>query len=844
MKIDDLLTSPHEHFLERAYQTILGRKPDIPGLFHYALRLRSGVSRMVILCEMRDSPEGQSHAAKSSPQTHLERALATYRIIRWLPIGRRRWLFMPTAASGNSDKIFDWLGYAIDEARHSAVMPQTQKTSHLIHDTAVIQNPAIIPPSTSECTQVNDSPDGRLRFIKSEYLRLLGREADESGIHHYNAMLASGASRFAVSEQLMQSAEYLSRIPLAGFQPNDFIEFTRDDVRRAKLFLDGLESPPRIHIVIPSYNDYKVLDGCINSILEYGAPYIKKIIVVDDASPDQEHITFLKALHKKRTTIELNVIFNERNEGFCRNANRGLSIVPDDCDIILLNSDTKLTENSLPPLISCAIQNGGIVGSRLLYENETIQHGGGFRNFNAPNWFDHRYRAKQKFHPPALSTFDALYVTGAALYISTAVRSAIGAFDGDITMGFEDTEYCLRARRAGFPVKYAGASEIMHYESYSRGKTQSKSEIESQATFWKKYAAFFERNVTSNGKIKVIFTLKDTGVGGGHRVIFRFADFLASPSEQFDVEIWSLATPPDWYPFTNAVCFRTYRDFPALEAELSTLDAIKIATWWETAPVVWRATTLRGLPAWLAQDIETSYYKGRDLLNFLLAWGSYAPEFNYLTVNKWLGNTLSMQFHYHSRYVGLGINEKSFYKLNTNRKTRSILIAARGEPLKDFRLTKNVIKNLQSDGFSVTAFGLDIGLVHDLGGINFHYKPSDQELNQLYNSHEFFLQTSLHEGLSLPPLEAMAAGAIPIVTDSYGNREYIKNGENCIIIPRDPIAAANIIRRLDYSILASELKPGIEATLKEYSWDNSFKRLKSALLEISNLQYGETIRAA
>ncbi len=73
-----------------------------------------------------------------------------------------------------------------------------------------------------------------------------------------------------------------------------------------------------------------------------------------------------------------------------------------------------------------------------------------------------------------------------------------------------------------------------------------------------------------------------------------------------DVALWTLDGPPDWFELHCPV--RAFPDFDALERALAPLHAIKVATWWNTAATVWRASVVNGRGVYYVQDIETSYY--------------------------------------------------------------------------------------------------------------------------------------------------------------------------------------------------------------------------------------------
>ncbi len=74
---------------------------------------------------------------------------------------------------------------------------------------------------------------------------------------------------------------------------------------------------------------------------------------------------------------------------------------------------------------------------------------------------------------------------------------------------------------------------------------------------------------------------------------------------------------------------------------------------------------------------------------------------------------------------------------------------------------------------------------------------SDAEMARFYAQADIFVSTSYFESFSMPPLEAMACGTAVVTTDCGGNREYAKNGENCLIVsPGDSKKLAMLLRQL------------------------------------------------
>ncbi len=111
LNLRDLLALPHETFLPTAFTTLLGREPDVVGLIYYALRLQGGASRVLVLAEIRTSPEGQRHAPYATSD-ELESLVRRYQKIRGLPLGRWRWNLLPQFGREQPSGNFDWEHWA------------------------------------------------------------------------------------------------------------------------------------------------------------------------------------------------------------------------------------------------------------------------------------------------------------------------------------------------------------------------------------------------------------------------------------------------------------------------------------------------------------------------------------------------------------------------------------------------------------------------------------------------------------------------------------------------------------------------------------------------------------
>jgi GT2 family glycosyltransferase len=578
-----------------------------------------------------------------------------------------------------------------------------------------------------------------------------------------------------------------------------------------------------VAVVIPSYGPPELALAAVRSVRRTTNRRRVRVIVVDDGSPAADRA----ALQSRLKGAEL--VLLDGNRGFAAAVNAGLAKLRSDEDAVILNSDVTARPGWLPALQAGAYrQRAAIAGPRLLYPNGTIQSAGSVRNLGAPEWFDHRYRFAEGNHGPAQVPGPMLAMTGACLYLRADHRRVLGGFDEGYGMGYEDVDLCLRTWNAGREVAYVPASVLVHHESRTRGAGRSDRELLAQERFWSRWGTWMDHRPvgTPDGGMRVIYVTEDTGIGGGHRVVFEHLNGLRARGH--DAELWTLTGPPTWFDLKAPV--RRFSSYGALTFSLAREDAVKVATWWNTALPVWRAAVARGIPVYLVQDIETTYYTDADARAAVLA--SYRPEFAYVTTSGWAAERLG-GLGFTPATIAPGIDLDTFHPMGLERAAREVLALGRTEPLKDFGLTLAAWERLARPRPGLRLFGINPELA-DRDGIAYVSRPADDEVNRLYNTATVFLQTSRHEGFCLPLLEAMATGAPVVCTDADGNRDFCRHGENCLMVGRDPDDVAGALDRLlgDAALRARLGAAGLE-TARRHAWPQRIDELERFLLELA-----------
>jgi GT2 family glycosyltransferase/glycosyltransferase involved in cell wall biosynthesis len=618
---------------------------------------------------------------------------------------------------------------------------------------------------------------------------------------------------------------------------------THDAYRRAVAWYREHGAP--VDVVIPSYRDAERVRTLVASIRQTVPAELVRIVVADDAS-GAEHVAALRAIEG------IEVVAGETNVGFAANVNRGLRARDPERDVVVLNSDTEARAGWLACLQFAASQEDdvGIVGARLVYPDGRIQFAGTVRNLGAPEWFDHRYRFKPEDWGPAGIAGPVLAVTGACMYITRGALERVGLFDERYPMAYEDVDLCLRCWQAGLRVLYFPPASLYHHESVTRGTDLGERERASQRLFWELWGDFFNaRDVhTADGKLRVVYVTEGTGVGGGHRDVFEHLNRLHERGHE--VALYTLGEEPDWFDLRVPV--RSFEFYDELIEALRGLDAIKVATWWNTAAPVWYASVLHGIPVYFVQDIETSYYPDDESVRHAVL-DSYRPEFHYMTISGWNRERLR-ELGLDAELIPPGIDLENFRpRPEVTRRADMVLALGRTNPLKNLPLTiaawralGAVPEDRRPGHPELCMFGIEPELASD-PGMSYVESPSDERVAELLSEAAVFVQTSTHEGFCLPALESMATGGAVVCTDAHGNRDFCVDGENCLMPAQDVQAVSSAIARLlaDPELRARLGRAGIE-TAAAYAWERRIDALEGFLEGVGEprpLELGERMPA-
>lgn len=238
-----------------------------------------------------------------------------------------------------------------------------------------------------------------------------------------------------------------------------------------------LREHPLVSIVIPNKDEVAVLDRCIRSILDKSTYDTYEVVVVENNSTESSTFSYYEQVVGDP---RVRVVFEETDGtfNFARTINYGVAHARGEY-LLLLNNDTEvITPDWIERMLGiCQREGTGIVGVKLLYPDDLIQHAG--VAVLGPTGPVHigRYRGRNSraYFNTIQLTQDYSAVTAACLMVGKRLYDAVGGMDESLPVDYNDVDFCLRVRAAHQLVVYEPLVELYHYESVSRGQHDSES---------------------------------------------------------------------------------------------------------------------------------------------------------------------------------------------------------------------------------------------------------------------------------------------------------------------------------------------------------------------------------
>jgi GT2 family glycosyltransferase len=267
---------------------------------------------------------------------------------------------------------------------------------------------------------------------------------------------AREAARRAVSEHLARTAQ--AAVATALPDSNDL---------RIRRELRG--EHPLVSVVIPTKDQHERLRSCLDGLLNRTDYEPLELVVVDNGSTEPDARSLLEELRSGGSAV---VVEEWGAFNFSRLCNAGVTASRGDV-VVLLNDDIEVIDSGwLEEMVSHAVRpDVGAVGAKLYYADGRLQHGGVV--LGPGGVAGHVYLGAGPDEPGYFNRLNLTHtlscVTAACLATRREVYDEVGGFDERLAVEYNDVDFCIRVRQAGYKIIWTPYAELRHHERASRG---------------------------------------------------------------------------------------------------------------------------------------------------------------------------------------------------------------------------------------------------------------------------------------------------------------------------------------------------------------------------------------
>ena len=296
-------------------------------------------------------------------------------------------------------------------------------------------------------------------------------------LYHWRAVAGSlaavaDAKPYAKEAARRAIGDHLRRQEIAGR-----VEACPENVESHRVVYAVPDPFPKVSIIIPMRDRVDLIERCVASVRQQTDYPSIEFVIVDNGSIET---ATLKCLRKMEQEMAARIIHDGGSFNFSRLINRGTAAAKGDV-LAFLNNDIEASERGwLREMVSHVVQAGvGAVGARLWYPDGTLQHGGVILGLGgvAGHAFPRVPRGHAGYFNRAWLQQNCSAVTGACMVVRKEVFEEAGGFDeANLAISFNDVDFCLRLRAAGFRNVWTPYANLIHHESASRGHQPTREE--------------------------------------------------------------------------------------------------------------------------------------------------------------------------------------------------------------------------------------------------------------------------------------------------------------------------------------------------------------------------------
>ncbi|MEE4659199.1 MAG: glycosyltransferase [Halieaceae bacterium] len=232
------------------------------------------------------------------------------------------------------------------------------------------------------------------------------------------------------------------------------------------------EPAPAVDIIMPTRDTAAMLSHCVRSVLTRTEYPDFRLTIVDNGSTEPEALAFME-----QTAADPRVRVLRYDHPFNFAAMMNFAAGQSEADVLLLmNNDMEvINPDWLEEMVSQALRPDiGAVGAKLFFATDYVQHGGVVLGIGPDKVAGHAFRGAYKHANGDMGrlrlSLNYSAVTAACLAVTRARYLEVGGMDADnLAVAFNDVDFCLKLREAGYRNLWTPYAQLYHFESFSRG---------------------------------------------------------------------------------------------------------------------------------------------------------------------------------------------------------------------------------------------------------------------------------------------------------------------------------------------------------------------------------------
>lgn len=334
-------------------------------------------------------------------------------------------------------------------------------------------------------------------------------------------------------------------------------------------------------------------------------------------------------------------------------------------------------------------------------------------------------------------------------------------------------------------------------------------------------AEFVKSKLATN----IAFVLPSTNVSGGVNVVLRHCEILRKSG--MDVTVINM----DKNSENVITSVGEVNVVSAIEYDFKAKFDKMVATLY---------TTLKFVKEY--SDVKQKYYLVQNFETNFSEYGCPAKreanatytetDVKYITISKWCKEWLEHDFGQRVKYApnGIDLDKFKFHERKIDDKIKILIEGNSDDYYKNVDESFEIVKKLDKNKYEIVYLSYQGKPKNWYRVDKFYHRVPNDEVGKIYGECDILLKTSILESFSYPPLEMMATGGYVVAVPNEGNKEYLKDGENCLFYGQGNIdeAVEKIEKIVSDVDLRKKLSENAEKIVAEHDW----KKIEKQVLEL------------